>query len=53
VFFQLLQDWVVDNAGGSVTTEDFVAAASDAAGRDLTSFFDVWLGEGELPPYPA
>ncbi len=53
VFFGLLQKWVVDNAGASVTTDDFVAAASDAAGRDLTRFFDVWLGEGELPPYPG
>jgi aminopeptidase N len=52
-FFGLLQDWAADNAGASVSTEDFVEAASDAAGRDLSEFFATWLGEGDLPEYPA
>jgi aminopeptidase N len=51
-FFALLQDWVADNAGTSVSTADFVAAASEAAGRDLDGFLATWLGEGELPEYP-
>jgi aminopeptidase N len=51
-FFGLLQDWAADNAGGSVSTDDFVEAASDAAGRDMSEFFATWLGEGDLPEYP-
>jgi aminopeptidase N len=51
-FFGLLQDWAAQNAGSSVTTDDFVATASDAAGRDLDEFFATWLGEGDLPEYP-
>jgi aminopeptidase N len=50
-FFELLANWVADNNGESVTTDDFVDAASEAAGRDLSSFFETWLGEGDLPPY--
>ena len=52
-FFGLLRSWVAEHVGGSVTTADFVAHASQAAGRDLTDLFDSWLYRTELPPLPV
>ena len=51
-FFEILQQWVADNGGENVTTDDFIALAEDVSGQDLGDFFDAWLeGEGvpELP----
>ena len=42
-FFALLTRWVAENSGESRTTEDFIALATDVAGRPLTQFFDQWL----------
>ena len=53
-FFRLLQEWVSRNNGTSRTTEDFIALASEIAGRDLTTFFDAWLFAADVPDaYPA
>ena len=48
-FFTLLRTWLADNAGTSVTTEDFTALASEVAGRDLDAFFATWLSAEDLP----
>jgi len=53
VFFRLLQGWAGENAGGSVTTADFVAYASAAAATDLDGLFRSWLDEEPLPDLPA
>jgi aminopeptidase N len=49
-FFDLLRSWTAANRHGVVTTDDFVAAASAAAGRSLTDLLDRWLAVRELPP---
>jgi aminopeptidase N len=58
-FFEILRRWTYPDppaasATGScacrfVTTEDFVALASDVAGRDLAWFFEVYLRQAALP----
>jgi aminopeptidase N len=58
-FFHVLARWNYPDPPGndergscrcrSVTTEDFVALASDVAGRDLSWFFEVYLRRAALP----
>jgi Peptidase family M1 domain/Peptidase M1 N-terminal domain/Immune inhibitor A-like, MAM domain len=48
-FFQLLRRWVRQNAGGNVTTPQFIALAERISGQDLGAFFDEWLFTGERP----
>ncbi|MGO4692279.1 M1 family metallopeptidase [Glaciibacter sp. 2TAF33] len=48
-FFALLKGWASTNAGGNVSTEDFIAFAEQVSGRDLTAFFDEWLYTGVKP----
>ena len=52
-FFTLLQRWVTDHEGASVTTADFEAEAAAVSGRDLGSFFDAWLNSSTVPPFPS
>jgi aminopeptidase N len=42
-FFALLREWCARNRYGNVTTADFVALAEELSGRQLDTFFDVWL----------
>ena len=42
-FFTILQQWVVRYRGRSATTDDFIATASDVAGRDLGPFLRAQL----------
>jgi hypothetical protein len=42
-FFRLLRRWVRDNAGGNVTTAQFIALAERISGQGLGAFFDEWL----------
>ena len=42
-FFRLLRRWVRQNAGGNVTTAQFIALAERISGQDLGEFFDEWL----------
>lgn len=51
-FFTLLQRWVADNDGTSVTTDDFVALAEEVSGEDLADFFADWLLADEIPELP-
>ncbi len=42
-FFRLVRRWVHRNAGGNVTTPQFIALAERISGQDLDDFFDTWL----------
>ncbi|MEY4174478.1 MAG: hypothetical protein RI900_1643, partial [Actinomycetota bacterium] len=42
-FFELLRSWVRSNAGGSASTNDFIALAERVSGRSLVDFFERWL----------
>ena len=48
-FFDILQTWARDHSGGNATTDDFIALAELLSGRDLTTFFDVWLNRTKVP----
>ncbi len=52
-FFGLLRSWVQEHAGGTVSTANFIAHASLAAGRDLGDLFEAWLYSPALPARPA
>ncbi|GAA3672863.1 M1 family metallopeptidase [Nocardioides ginsengisoli] len=51
-FFEVLRGWVAARAGGSVTTEEFVAFAADATGVDVAGVLGPWLYEAALPGCP-
>jgi peptidase M1-like protein/immune inhibitor InhA-like protein len=42
-FFEILQTWTTSNAGGHVTTDDFIALAEDVSGQQLDDLFETWL----------
>lgn len=51
-FFEILRTWFSENAGTSVTTEDFIAHAEKVSGRQLDGFFDAWLRSAKQPELP-
>ncbi|WP_408896690.1 M1 family metallopeptidase [Nocardioides sp. R1-1] len=51
-FFDLLSGWAADRAGASVTTEDFLAFASERTGTDVATVLGPWLYAAELPAFP-
>lgn len=50
VFFDILRSWVATYAGGSISSAEFIAHCSQAAGRSLDTLFDAWLYSLPLPP---
>ncbi len=42
-FFRLLKRWARTQAGGNVTTDEFIALAERMSGQDLGALFDTWL----------
>jgi aminopeptidase N len=42
-FEQIVRGWATVNAGGNVSTDDFVAYAQQVSGTDLTAFFAEWI----------
>ena len=42
-FFGLLKSWPTAHRDGNVTTDEFIAAAEQASGKDLGDFFQAWL----------
>ncbi|WP_457254779.1 M1 family metallopeptidase [Pedococcus sp. P5_B7] len=54
-FFDLLRDWAATNRHGTVTTDQFVSAATTAAGGvdEVRVLLHDWLYETALPPLPA
>jgi aminopeptidase N len=51
-FFTLVKTWTAEHRDGNVTTDQFIEAASTAAGRDLSGFFTAWLTGTTQPPKP-
>ncbi|MFC4065540.1 M1 family metallopeptidase [Actinoplanes subglobosus] len=51
-FFELVKSWTAEHRDGNVTTDQFIKAASTAAGRDLSGFFTAWLTAKTQPPKP-
>ena len=52
-FRTLLREWPQRNAGRAVTTADYIALASEIAGRDLGPFLTAWLYGTRQPPMPG
>ena len=52
-FFRLLRTWAERHRHGTVTTEMFLALATEVAGRDLDGLFDEWLSRKALPDLPG
>ena len=51
-FFAVLRSWVAANAGGDVSTEDFLAHIEDYLGRPVP-VLRPWLYDRGLPPLPT
>jgi len=49
---QILTTYAARFAGGNASTADFVAVASEVAGRDLSGLLDPWIYDVTLPPLP-
>jgi aminopeptidase N len=49
-FFRLLRTWTADHSHGTVTTDQFTAAAEQQAGQPLDTVFTPWLKQTRLPP---
>jgi hypothetical protein len=49
VFFDIVAEWVASQAGGTVTTEEFIALAEKESGQDLDALFATWLFTPEKP----
>ena len=46
-FFQILEGWVAAQAGGTVTTREFIDLAESIHGNDLDPLFAEWLSAGK------
>jgi aminopeptidase N len=51
-FFALLKSWTSEQKDGNATTDEFIAAAEKASGKDLTPLFDAWLFSATQPARP-
>jgi aminopeptidase N len=49
VFFGILEEWVASQAGGTVTTDEFIGLAEKMSGMQLDDLFDTWLFTPEKP----
>jgi hypothetical protein len=45
-FFKILSRWAQSQAGGTVTTDEFIALAEKISGQQLDALFDEWLSAG-------
>jgi hypothetical protein len=48
-FFRILREWAQLNAGGNVSTDDFIALAEKISGAELNPLFDEWLFTARKP----
>ena len=46
-FFQFLEQWVITQGGGTVTTRELIDLAEDIYNKDLDPLFDEWLSAGK------
>jgi aminopeptidase N len=49
IFFDILAEWVASQAGGTVTTEEFIALAEKVSGQQLDELFEALLFTPEEP----
>ena len=49
VFFDILAEWVASQAGGTVTTDEFIALAEKLSGQQLDELFTEWLFTPGIP----
>ena len=52
-FFNVLKTWAARGKEKPVTTDDLVKVASEVSGKDLAPFFDKWVNQRALPPWPG
>lgn len=52
-FFNILRTYHNRYKGGNAATEDFISVAEEVSGKDLSSLFDEWLYQKDLPPIPS
>jgi aminopeptidase N len=48
-FFKLIKDWASTHKYGNASTADFIRQAEKVSGKDLKTFFDVWLYQKGKP----
>jgi aminopeptidase N len=48
-FFDTVEEWVTSQAGGTVTTDEFIAEAEKESGYELDDLFQTWLFTPEKP----
>jgi aminopeptidase N len=48
-FFDIVRSWTAAQAGGTVTTDEFVALAEEESGQQLDELFRIWLSTPEKP----
>ena len=49
MFFGILREWYEENAGGNVTTDDFIELSERESGEELDEFFEIWLSTDGRP----
>ena len=52
-FFRILQGWAREQAGGNVTTDEFIALAEHVSHQQLDELFDTWLFSTTRPELNA
>jgi aminopeptidase N len=52
-FFRILKRWARSQAGGNVSTDEFIRLAEKISGQDLDDLFDTWLFTPTKPVLPA
>jgi aminopeptidase N len=52
-FFQIMREYAGRYAYGNAGTDDFIAVAEEISGQDLKSFFQGWLYDPKMPPFPG
>jgi aminopeptidase N len=53
VFAAIERTFLERFSGGNASTADFIAVASEVAGRDLGAFLDAWLYGADVPAMPG
>ena len=53
VFFAGMKNYVQQFGGKNAETDDFRKVMETASGQDLKPFFDSWLFQSQLPPFPG
>jgi hypothetical protein len=48
-FFRIIKEWATSQAGGNVTTREFIDLAEGISHKELDPLFDVWLSSGKPP----